>query len=116
MNFCLQTDLEEERLRQKVAERTAREKIRIYCLRIFLNCIVLAVLSACFYSIYRATVYSQENISNVSGMADFYKQISPGRASNGNNCRHFQGVVISLQIWCLTGEFIRMSSLNKLLL
>ncbi|XP_034987888.1 transmembrane channel-like protein 7 isoform X1 [Zootoca vivipara] len=64
LHYELKTDLEEERLRQKVAERTTREKIRIYCLRIFLNCIVLAVLSACFYSIYRATVYSQENISS----------------------------------------------------
>ncbi|XP_019397653.1 PREDICTED: transmembrane channel-like protein 7 [Crocodylus porosus] len=58
------TDLEEERLRQKIAERTTREKLRIYCLRIFLNIIVLGVLLGCFYSIYRATVYSQELISN----------------------------------------------------
>ncbi|XP_042294066.1 transmembrane channel-like protein 7 isoform X3 [Sceloporus undulatus] len=66
LHYELKTDLEEERLRQRVAERTAREKIHIYCLRIFLNTVVLAVLSACFYSIYRATVYSQENISNES--------------------------------------------------
>ncbi|XP_062999247.1 transmembrane channel-like protein 7 [Elgaria multicarinata webbii] len=63
LHYELKTDLEEERQRQKIAERTTKEKIRIYCLRIFLNCVVLAVLSACFYSIYRATVYSQENIS-----------------------------------------------------
>nr|XP_060642287.1 transmembrane channel-like protein 7 [Anolis sagrei ordinatus] len=64
LHYELKTDLEEERLRQRVAERTAKEKIRIYCLRIFLNAVVLAVLSACFYSIYRATVYSQEIISS----------------------------------------------------
>ncbi|XP_053132067.1 transmembrane channel-like protein 7 isoform X3 [Hemicordylus capensis] len=63
LHYELKTDLEEERLRQKVAERTTKEKLHIYCLRVFLNGIVLAVLSACFYSIYRATVYSQENIS-----------------------------------------------------
>ncbi|KAL8175445.1 UNVERIFIED_CONTAM: Transmembrane channel-like protein 7 [Gekko kuhli] len=63
LHYELKTDLEEERLRQRAAERTTQEKIRIYCLRIFLNLIVLTVLSACFYSIYRATVYSQENIS-----------------------------------------------------
>ncbi|XP_060117014.1 transmembrane channel-like protein 7 [Heteronotia binoei] len=63
LHYELKTDLEEERLRQRAAERTTQEKIRIYCLRIFLNLIVLAVLSACFYAIYRATVYSQENIS-----------------------------------------------------
>uniref|UniRef100_A0A7M4EIJ0 Transmembrane channel-like protein n=1 Tax=Crocodylus porosus TaxID=8502 RepID=A0A7M4EIJ0_CROPO len=55
-------------LRQKIAERTTREKLRIYCLRIFLNIIVLGVLLGCFYSIYRATVYSQELISNVDNL------------------------------------------------
>ncbi|NXD83165.1 TMC7 protein, partial [Halcyon senegalensis] len=63
--YELQTDLEEERLKQKIADRTMKEKLRIYSLRIFINIIVIAVLSACFYSIYRATVFSQEN-SNVS--------------------------------------------------
>ncbi|NXS35346.1 TMC7 protein, partial [Pomatostomus ruficeps] len=61
----LQADLQEERLKQKIAERTMIEKLRIYSLRIFINIIVIAILSGCFYSIYRATVFSQEN-SNVS--------------------------------------------------
>ncbi|XP_070811557.1 transmembrane channel-like protein 7 [Pituophis catenifer annectens] len=59
--YELKTDLQDERLRQKAADRSLKEKTRIYCLRIFLNCVVLAVLSACFYSIYRVTVYSQEH-------------------------------------------------------
>ncbi|NXG68324.1 TMC7 protein, partial [Baryphthengus martii] len=63
--YELQTDLEEERLKRKIADRTMKEKLRIYSLRIFINIIVIAVLSGCFYSIYRATVFSQEN-SNVS--------------------------------------------------
>lgn len=42
-----------------------KEKLRIYSLRIFLNIIVLAVLLGCFYSIYKATAFSQEK-SNVS--------------------------------------------------
>ncbi|NXH21244.1 TMC7 protein, partial [Bucco capensis] len=63
--YELQTDLAEERLKQKIADRTMKEKLRIYSLRIFINVIVIAVLSGCFYSIYRATVFSQEN-SNVS--------------------------------------------------
>nr|XP_024643354.1 transmembrane channel-like protein 7 [Macaca nemestrina] len=58
----LQADLEEERIRQKIAERTSEETIRIYSLRLFLNCIVLAVLGACFYAIYVATVFSQEHM------------------------------------------------------
>ncbi|XP_063556070.1 transmembrane channel-like protein 7 isoform X4 [Gorilla gorilla gorilla] len=49
-------------MRQKIAERTAEETIRIYSLRLFLNCIVLAVLGACFYAIYVATVFSQEHM------------------------------------------------------
>ncbi|NWX50163.1 TMC7 protein, partial [Steatornis caripensis] len=65
LQYELQADLEEERLKQKIADRTMKEKLRIYSLRIFINTIVIAVLSGCFYSIYRATVFSQEN-SNVS--------------------------------------------------
>ncbi|XP_064376395.1 transmembrane channel-like protein 7 [Dromaius novaehollandiae] len=64
LQYELKTDLEEERLKQKIADRTMKDKLRIYSLRLFLNIIVLAVLSGCFYSIYRATVFSQENISN----------------------------------------------------
>ncbi|NXS95725.1 TMC7 protein, partial [Jacana jacana] len=63
LQYELQTNLEEERLKQKIADRTTKEKLRIYSLRIFINIIVLAVLSGCFYSIYRATVFSQENSS-----------------------------------------------------
>nr|XP_031543147.1 transmembrane channel-like protein 7 [Vicugna pacos] len=60
--FGSQADLEEERIRQKIAERTSEETIRIYSLRLVLNCIVLAVLAACFYAIYRATIFSQEHM------------------------------------------------------
>ncbi|NWR69623.1 TMC7 protein, partial [Centropus unirufus] len=69
LQYELQTDLEEERMKQKIADRTMKEKLRIYSLRIFINIIVIAVLSGCFYSIYRATVFSQEN-SNVSIRGD----------------------------------------------
>ncbi|NWS69785.1 TMC7 protein, partial [Crotophaga sulcirostris] len=65
LQYELQTDLEEERIRQKIADRKTKEKLRIYSLRIFINLVVIAVLSGCFYSIYEATVFSQEN-SNVS--------------------------------------------------
>ncbi|NXA52290.1 TMC7 protein, partial [Nothocercus julius] len=60
----LKADLEEERLKQKIADRTMKDKLRIYSLRLFLNIIVIAVLSGCFYAIYRATVFSQENSSS----------------------------------------------------
>ncbi|NWZ61540.1 TMC7 protein, partial [Acrocephalus arundinaceus] len=61
----LQMDLDEEKQKQKIAERSTEEKLRIYSLRIFINIIVIAILSGCFYSIYKVTVFSQEN-SNVS--------------------------------------------------
>ncbi|NWI92669.1 TMC7 protein, partial [Pitta sordida] len=68
LQYELQTDLEEERLKQKIADRTMKEKLRIYSLRIFINIIVLAILSGCFYSIYRVTVFSQESSNDVSNM------------------------------------------------
>ncbi|MEQ2214244.1 hypothetical protein XENOCAPTIV_026586, partial [Xenoophorus captivus] len=55
-----QTDLEEERIKQKIAGRTTKEKCRIYLLRVILNVFVVGVLAACFYSIYVATIFSQE--------------------------------------------------------
>ncbi|NXM95798.1 TMC7 protein, partial [Sylvia borin] len=65
LQYELQTDLQEEKLKQKIAERSMEEKLRIYSLRVLINIIVIAILSGCFYSIYRVTVFSQEN-SNVS--------------------------------------------------
>nr|XP_021502635.1 transmembrane channel-like protein 7 isoform X3 [Meriones unguiculatus] len=62
LRYELRADLEEERIRQKIAERTSEETLRIYSLRLFLNCIVLAVLAACFYAIYLATTFSQEHM------------------------------------------------------
>ncbi|XP_063171182.1 transmembrane channel-like protein 7 [Candoia aspera] len=77
--YELKTDLQEERQRQRAADRTLKEKIRIYCLRIFLNGVVLAVLSACFYSIYRVTVYSQEHTFQESNIKldDLFVQYLP---------------------------------------
>ncbi|XP_033373795.1 transmembrane channel-like protein 7 isoform X2 [Parus major] len=66
LQYELQTDLQEEKLKQKIAERTMGEKLRIYSLRIFINIIVIAILSGCFYSIYRVTVFSQENSNNIN--------------------------------------------------
>ncbi|KAI5089693.1 transmembrane channel-like protein 4, partial [Silurus meridionalis] len=58
--YELKTDLEEERIRQKMAERSQKEKCRIYTLRVALNLFVIAVLICCFYCIYRATIFSQQ--------------------------------------------------------
>lgn len=57
--YELKTDLEEERIKRKMASRTRSERLRIYSLRTALNLFVIAVLVTCFYCIYRATVFSQ---------------------------------------------------------
>ncbi|KAG7485675.1 nodal modulator 1-like [Solea senegalensis] len=58
--YELRTDLEEERIKQKIADRTRKEKCRIYLIRLLLNLFVIAVLAGCFYSIYVATIFSQK--------------------------------------------------------
>ncbi|NXG43864.1 TMC7 protein, partial [Psilopogon haemacephalus] len=78
--YELQTDLEEERMKEKIAGRTMKEKLHIYSLRICINIIVIAVLSVCFYSIYRATVFSQEKsngVSNTNVQANLVVQYLP---------------------------------------
>uniref|UniRef100_A0A3P9MTU8 Transmembrane channel-like protein n=1 Tax=Poecilia reticulata TaxID=8081 RepID=A0A3P9MTU8_POERE len=58
--YELKTDLEDERIKQKMADRTTQDKCRIYLLRVVLNMFVMGVLAACFYSIYVATAFSQK--------------------------------------------------------
>nr|XP_006006996.1 PREDICTED: transmembrane channel-like protein 7 isoform X1 [Latimeria chalumnae] len=58
----LKTDLEEERIRKRIAARTKGEKIRIYLIRFLINSVVLSLLVGCFYCVYKATIYSQEYI------------------------------------------------------
>ncbi|XP_041840087.1 transmembrane channel-like protein 7 [Melanotaenia boesemani] len=58
--YELKTDLEEERIKKKIAHRTRKERCRIYLIRLILNLFVIAVLAACFYSIYVATIFSQD--------------------------------------------------------
>uniref|UniRef100_A0A3Q4I1U9 Transmembrane channel-like protein n=1 Tax=Neolamprologus brichardi TaxID=32507 RepID=A0A3Q4I1U9_NEOBR len=45
---------------QKIAERTHKEKCRLYFIRLILNLFVIGVLAACFYCIYLATIFSQK--------------------------------------------------------
>lgn len=79
-------DLQEEKLKQKIAERRMEEKLRIYSLRIFINIIVIAILSGCFYSIYRVTVFSQER-PNVSIRNDTRTDlVKAGDYSKRNYC------------------------------
>ncbi|XP_053550905.1 transmembrane channel-like protein 7 isoform X1 [Bombina bombina] len=67
LQYELKTDLEEEKIRLRKAKRTRGEAVTIYSVRILLNIIVIAILGSCFYGIFWATVYSQEN-SNIGGV------------------------------------------------
>ncbi|XP_050394548.2 transmembrane channel-like protein 7 isoform X1 [Patella vulgata] len=53
-NVCYEfkADLEEQRLRLRQADRSAREKCRLYTIRFFINIFVVVVLGACLYLIY----------------------------------------------------------------
>uniref|UniRef100_A0A3B5LWP9 Transmembrane channel-like protein n=1 Tax=Xiphophorus couchianus TaxID=32473 RepID=A0A3B5LWP9_9TELE len=58
--YELKTDLEDERIKQKMADRTRKDKCRIYFLRVILNMFVIGVLAVCFFCIYAATTFSQK--------------------------------------------------------
>ncbi|KAG7214542.1 hypothetical protein INR49_023057 [Caranx melampygus] len=78
--YELKTDLEEERIKQKIADRTRKEKCRIYFIRLILNLFVIAVLACCFYSIYVATAFSQEaqrNNTKVNFIVDLIYEYLP---------------------------------------
>uniref|UniRef100_A0A8C7VVY0 Transmembrane channel-like protein n=1 Tax=Oncorhynchus mykiss TaxID=8022 RepID=A0A8C7VVY0_ONCMY len=76
--YELKTDLEEERIKQKIADRTRKEKCRIYVIRLILNLFVIAVLAACFYSIYIATNFSQKaQMTKVNFILDLIYEYLP---------------------------------------
>ncbi|NXO13083.1 TMC7 protein, partial [Oriolus oriolus] len=80
LQYELQMDLQEEKLKQRIALRTMKEKLCIYSLRIFINIIVFAILLACFYCIYIVTVFSQEHsndIGNANSQANLLVQYLP---------------------------------------
>nr|XP_033818793.1 transmembrane channel-like protein 7 isoform X2 [Geotrypetes seraphini] len=86
LQYELKTDLEEERIRQKIAERTRAETCRIYLLRIFLNFIVVTVLAISFYCIYRTSIFSQE----------FGKQTFPGADMLNLVVEYLPSIVITI--------------------
>lgn len=73
--YELKTDLEEERIRQKMAERSRKEKCRIYSIRAAVNLFVVAILIGCFYCIYRATTFSQQALAQVHQQHTFVVEL-----------------------------------------
>ncbi|KAI9533886.1 hypothetical protein NQZ68_018254 [Dissostichus eleginoides] len=56
--------LEEQSFSRREAQRTLRQRVRLYLLRFFLNLVVLALLGGAFYLIYFATKTSQDEIGH----------------------------------------------------
>ncbi|XP_039259218.2 transmembrane channel-like protein 7 [Styela clava] len=63
IKYELETDLEEERIRQKQAARTTKQKAILYTKRILINILVLAVLAGALAGIYFAAEYALKNTS-----------------------------------------------------
>uniref|UniRef100_A0A8D0GT45 Transmembrane channel-like protein n=1 Tax=Sphenodon punctatus TaxID=8508 RepID=A0A8D0GT45_SPHPU len=57
--YELKLELEEEALKQHQAAQTTRQRASLYAVRGLVNALVLVLLGAAFYCIYRATEYSQ---------------------------------------------------------
>uniref|UniRef100_A0A8B9JHH3 Transmembrane channel-like protein n=1 Tax=Astyanax mexicanus TaxID=7994 RepID=A0A8B9JHH3_ASTMX len=58
----LKMDLEEQRFRLRVSQRTLKQKVVLFFLRLILNISVLALLGGSFALIYYATIESQEKV------------------------------------------------------
>ncbi|XP_069762179.1 transmembrane channel-like protein 7 [Narcine bancroftii] len=71
LQYELKTDLDEERIKQKIAHRTKKEKCKIYLMRILLNLLVVIILGGCFYCIYITTIYSQNFLNNQTNTGSF---------------------------------------------
>lgn len=54
--------LEEQSFSLRAAQRTLRQKVLLYLLRVILNMLVLALLGGAFYLIYFATTVSQNEV------------------------------------------------------
>ncbi|XP_022525629.2 transmembrane channel-like protein 7 isoform X1 [Astyanax mexicanus] len=61
----LKMDLEEQRFRLRVSQRTLKQKVVLFFLRLILNISVLALLGGSFALIYYATIKSQNKLDNV---------------------------------------------------
>ncbi|XP_072351048.1 transmembrane channel-like protein 7, partial [Scyliorhinus torazame] len=70
------TDLQEEFLRQATARRTRWQRLRTVLTRVLVNALILLVIGAAFYCIYRATEFSQAR-SKVTGIAGLLVQYLP---------------------------------------
>ncbi|CAM5131035.1 unnamed protein product [Natator depressus] len=59
LRYELRMDLEEQTLRRLMAQRSPGQRLALFSLRGAVNLLVLGLLGAAFYGVYRATEYSQ---------------------------------------------------------
>nr|CAB3267012.1 transmembrane channel-like protein 7 [Phallusia mammillata] len=63
LKYELQTDLEEERIRERQRNRTTKQKAVLYAKRFFINCLVICILVASLVGIYFAADFALKNSS-----------------------------------------------------
>ncbi|XP_078394436.1 transmembrane channel-like protein 7, partial [Cetorhinus maximus] len=112
-------------LQQAIAERTKWQRVRIYTTRLVANLLILGVLGAAFYSIYKSTEFSQAN-STVPGVAGLLLQYLPSIVITAANFltpvifnllisfeQYSPGTEIKLSL--LRSVFLKLASLGVLL-
>ncbi|XP_073427136.1 voltage-gated chloride channel TMC4 [Dendrobates tinctorius] len=78
IRYELKIDLEEAEMKRLHAQRTIRQRIRIYALRVFINFIVIALICGAFYCIYRSTQESQKLLELNTVKGNFILELLTG--------------------------------------
>lgn len=73
-SFC-QVDLEEERLKKRAAALTLKQKTILYSLRVAMWCLAFLFIIGAFFSIFRATVFSQVNEAKVKNIMQLWSLV-----------------------------------------
>ncbi|XP_075696006.1 voltage-gated chloride channel TMC4 [Rhinoderma darwinii] len=78
IRYELKVNLEEEKMRRLHAQRTMKQRIGIYAIRVFLNLIVIGLICGAFYCIYRSTQESQILLGSEQVKGSFIRELLTG--------------------------------------
>ncbi|KAM4016963.1 voltage-gated chloride channel TMC4 [Anomaloglossus baeobatrachus] len=78
IRYELKVDLEEAEMRRLHAQRTMKQRIGIYSVRILINFIVIALICGAFYCIYRSTQESQTLLELDTVKGNFFLELLSG--------------------------------------
>ncbi|XP_058504497.1 transmembrane channel-like protein 7 [Solea solea] len=84
INYQLQVDLEEQRLKRRAAELTLGQKVLLYSLRVLMGVLSLGFIFAAFYGIALATDFSQQK-SGQEGILGLIFEYLPSIAITAGN-------------------------------